>query len=74
MPPILLDEVPATQLIFENPDQDGNFHFPNKLSYRGPSGPTPLTDRQIIALAVTEFCSRNGRGKVLSTLFDDTTP
>ena len=65
---INIDDVPATESIFEYPDEDGNFHFPVGIFFRGVSGREVLTDRQILALAMTEFCSHIGRGKVILTL------
>ena len=65
MPPIILNDVSATELIFENSDQNGNFYLPIDLSFRGLSGRVVLNDKQIIALAITEFCYQINRGKVL---------
>lgn len=65
MPPIpYLEDIPTTDSIFGDSDQDENFHFPTELSFRGISSRSILTDRQTLALALTEFCCRNGRGKV----------
>ncbi len=63
-----LDEIPTTESIFEGVDTNGSFIFRKDLTnnHAGPYGVKDqlLTERQLIAMILTEICCRKGRGKV----------
>ena len=63
-----LEQIPLEEPIYQGVDSEGRFLLPSNLSNKGAGADwgsgNPLTERYLVAMALTEVCCQIKRGKV----------